>query len=835
MVHLEPQYEERSETNFQCEIQSDEIETLLMDASSIPSVTNTAIAEFLDETPGSSWSISNSTRSNLDDQQPQIDLANFLRRPVLIKTHVWAQADAAGVKASWYPWHLFFNSAPIKNKITNYGYISCTLKVKFVVNASPFYSGAMAFTYNPLQDLGGSTIIADAAGGEMIGYSQRPKVWVFPQTCQGGEVELPFFYHKNWLDITSQADVKAMGTITPVVYAPLSSATGITGTSIVVNIYAWAEDVKLHAPTIKLALQSSEFDYKPSQIASSVAAASNMLSRIPMIGPYMKATSSVASTFSSVASSFGFTNVPNMDTVSAVKVTAFPHNSSCEVSIPQDRSSVDPKNETTIDPRTVGLDGKDELQISYVAGKEAWLGNAILSSTDAVDALTLVSRVTPALMFRNSANDPNQYTPMAYLCEMFKHWRGDIIFRFKFICTRFHKGRVRITFDPVGDISSSVPDYTTVFNEVIDIGAEQDIEVRVPYMQATTYLMTSLTTGNYNLTGGGVIPNSVVANGLITMRVVNPLSGPVANTAIPVMVFVRAAENIEYAWPSLLTNSSNTLSPFALQSDEITYAITPTQVIAGHKVSDGDPKRNLIHFGERICSLRPLIHRSTFQYSIQLPTLDPANTLSVYTSSTSRRLKYPGFDPNGYFFANKIVGVGTAKYHYSRMNIAQLVSLLYIGQRGSMTWLYNLETNYLGSIPNVSLKRFDGTLTTSAWRQSKDSNIVADSSIARFMTTSYNDPNSGVALTDQRCQPGISMNFPYYSQFNFQFTNHAYATLGSQIDGSSYDNIQLQVATTTPAASGLRANVWAGCGPDYNFFFFINTPSLYLQTVPTSA
>jgi hypothetical protein len=74
--------------------------------------------------------------------------------------------------------------------------------------------------------------------------------------------------------------------------------------------------------------------------------------------------------------------------------------------------------------------------------------------------------------WRGLAASPTQFTPMSYAAFPFKWWRGDIIFRFKFICTRFHKGRVRITFDPINDISVSTPDYTTVFNEVVDIGAD---------------------------------------------------------------------------------------------------------------------------------------------------------------------------------------------------------------------------------------------------------------------------------------------------------------------------------------------------------------------------
>lgn len=815
------------------QLQSDEAE-FVMNASPATEQTSATVAEFLDETPGTSWGLEHPICTNLVDRQPEIELAKYLSRPVLIKTHTWAQTDNYTTTTTWYPWHLFFNSTPIKNKLNNYSFINCTLKLKFVINASPFYSGAMCFTYCPLQDLVGENIISDVAGAELMGYSQRPKVWIFPQTCQGGEMELPFFYHKNWLNITVADDVKAMGTITPALFAALVSANGTTGTSVVINVYAWAENVKLHAPTTKLALQSDEFDYKPSQIASGVAKAAGSLSRVPVIGPYMKATSVVASGFSKVASALGFTNVPNMEDVSAVKLQPFPHNASCEVSTPVDRSAIDPKNEVSLDPRTVGLDGTDELSIAHICQRETWLGNAILSSTDAVDALTLVSRVTPALMYQYSSTTPYQMTPMGYLSWLFRVWRGDIIFRFKFICTRFHKGRVRITFDPTNDISTTVPDYTTVFNEVVDIGAEQDVEVRIPYSQATTFLKCAPQSGNYNFSGSALAPDAN-CNGLVTMRVVNPLSGPISPTAIPVMVFVRAAENIEFAHPTNGAAYNQTLTPLTLQSDEIQYPVEPKQIIAGNKPTTGDPNKYLVHYGECVTSLRPLIHRNEYQYTIQSLGNLLTNTYCVYNFSQSRRLKYGGFDSNGPWTASKIVGVGTTNYSYIKNNLAQLVSLMYIGQRGSVRHTFNIESQAF-TPNNVVVKRLDVTISSSDYSAvavSTSTNVNVLSQVTIQNTLSY---NNGVALTDMRNQPAIAMDFPYYSRYNFQFVKPTTALLGSSTDGTDTDNVILQVQLPAVTTAGpIKVNVWSQLGPDYNFFFFRNTPSLYLHIYPTGA
>lgn len=70
-----------------------------MDGSSIQGQTQATVTEFLDETPGGHWAIPSQQLSNLVDCQPEIELAKYLSRPVLIKTHTWSQDDTADRKS----------------------------------------------------------------------------------------------------------------------------------------------------------------------------------------------------------------------------------------------------------------------------------------------------------------------------------------------------------------------------------------------------------------------------------------------------------------------------------------------------------------------------------------------------------------------------------------------------------------------------------------------------------------------------------------------------------------------------------------------------------------
>jgi len=73
-------------------------------------------------------------------------------------------------------------------------------------------------------------------------------------------MELPFFYHKNWLDITSATNVQNFGTINFVIFAPLGVAVSGGSSAVTVQVFAWMTDVELMGSTASLALQGDEYD-----------------------------------------------------------------------------------------------------------------------------------------------------------------------------------------------------------------------------------------------------------------------------------------------------------------------------------------------------------------------------------------------------------------------------------------------------------------------------------------------------------------------------------------------------------------------------------------------
>jgi hypothetical protein len=102
---------------------------------------------------------------------------------------------------------------------------------------------------------------------------------------------------------------------------------------------------------------------------------------------------------------------------------------------------------------------------------EAFIHESTWDSTDAQNVGLFYARVGPNLMRTESVTAATIFwgTPMSHVASNFSYWRGDIIFRFKFICTKYHRGRVMINWDPIGDIGTSGEYTTEIYSKIIDI------------------------------------------------------------------------------------------------------------------------------------------------------------------------------------------------------------------------------------------------------------------------------------------------------------------------------------------------------------------------------
>jgi len=776
------------------------------------------------------------------DDTDDISLGRFFARPSLINTQTWSTSDVTGILNTFDPWTLFLSSTAIRKKLDNFAFLRGNLHIKILVNGTPFQYGAARYCYFPYGSANRVRTNLTTSLTNLIPYSQVPGVFVSPQANAGGEMTLPFFYSKNWLDITSANEVSRMGSLTTMVYAPLRLAVAGGSTSVTLRVYAWMTDVQLMGSTAKLSLQGDEYGVGPVSLpASALAAAASALTRVPLIGKFARATEIGAGAVSKMASLFGYTNVPVIDDVHAYVPQNAPHLASTQIGQPTQKLTVDPKQELSIDSSFHSLGSQDELAISYLKKKESYFGATSWSTSDATGSQLFNMRVNPNLDSNIALNNASAVTvgyrsyqvPLSYFGRLFQYWRGDIRVRVKVICTKFHKGRLKISYDPVGDISAVDPPENTVYTQILDIGEHDDVTFTIPYHQPEGWktidrgLTTNWTPGN------ALAPRSDNDNGTLTIRVLNTLTAPATST-VSLLFFVSGGDNFEYAAPATSLSAEGAYpTMFNLQGEDTTD-VTPTEMVIGTTAAVL-PERYGVNMGECVASLRSLLHRHTL-YSTR--ALGDALSGNVRINTYLKRLpNSPGYDTSSWGSATKVlVASGSAPFAFVNMTPITWVTVAFCGYRGSVNYILTPNANSSPSLDRVTIYRSDATPGASevaTFPSTAMTPVTAPGKLAPQNYFSTGRPIGveglgGAALTSTRTNASIMFNFPNYSKNNFARADPTVLALGSSQDDTRQENVGVEIwlDTTTTPASRFSVSIYAGAGPDYNPVFFLCCPTI---------
>lgn len=759
-------------------------------------------------------------------------LTDFLSRPVRILSLAWATSAPSGrIFGQYNPWKLFFSNQYIQYKLNNYAFLRCNLKLKIIVNASPFYYGALRMAYTPMTgmaesgDLGSTSMI-------LMQNSQKPGVWIDPSLSEGCEMTLPFIYHRNFLKISDVTNFEDIGDIRFYNYAPLQSANGVASASVSIQVYAWAEDVQLSGPTLGLALQGDEYGTGPvSGPASAVARIASAAKNVPYIGKFAAATEMGAGAVVRIAKLFGFTNVPVITPAVPMRPSPFPQMASTEIGYPVEKLTIDSKNELSIDPTIVGCEPIDELAISHLVQKPSVIIVSPWATTDNVDTNIVTMRVNPfAFALQTAAGQTRvQMTPTAMVAYLFNHWRGDLIYTFKFVASPFHKGRVRISYDPVDANMQTATDIGSVLqNTIVDLGAEREVEVRVPFQQLTSWLNVTKATTVAPFANGnaGLSVLEGTDNGMLTVKVLTLLTAPVATAPVNIIVSIRGADNLEFGNPSQI---STEFTPFNLQGENFEANIGSTK--------GGDDHLYRVNFGEKISSLRPLLRRSNYVDSL-IGVAGVGTFSHIHKWVCPKYAAHPGYDPAALTNAVGLIAPGsTFKFQYTQMTPWHWIVRAFIAQRGAIHWHLNASSN--ATLQNVTIAR--STIARSAPSSlvsGSGSDVLSDT--YRFFISTTEPTAGGTAITNVLTQAGISHAIPNYSMFRFQSTNplriNSPVSSYTRLDDGQAQEFQVLAVTGHTGNLFPALHRYMSVGTDYSLYSFLCVPSwVKLPSWPTAA
>jgi hypothetical protein len=549
---------------------------------------------------------------------------------------------------------------------------------------------------------------------------------------------------------------------------------------------------------------------------------------LEVVGRFATATKIGASAVSSIATLFGWCNVPVISSVMPFKNLPFHDLASAEISQPISKFTLDPKAEVSVSPYMVGLTGEDELSIASFVQRDSYLTSFTWNTTDAANTLFFASVVNP-LMYDRGTADVNgtlsiNQTPMCLVARMFRYWRGDIIFTFRIIASKFHRGRLRIHWEPYSTPSTVSDTSHLNMTKIIDIESNADVEFRVPFLQSVPWLEQMHQGDIYTTNRWSTATVKTWAanddNGSLVVRCLNNLSAPVDTAPITVQVFVRGSENLQFANPIDITNRFSYLVP---QSDNGVEYVT--------KVDGGTFLKN---WGEPILSLRKLMRRSQL---VDIKPLFLTSTSTAYLQEQrypmSKYPPMPGYTTTSFEVAGKVSDALTSGFNYTFWTYFAWVAPCFLGLRGSMRWHINVINHQEHGPSSVAIYRDPGVT------------IQAPSSVVLIPSTSntpstysnsvfnsiVNNGSSGVALTNYETQTGLSVEMPFMIPFKFYINNWITWMTGSSTDKSNADLYKIIVRINDNNTNqDMAMERYASIGTDFNAHFFLSVPTLYYNS-----
>lgn len=780
-------------------------------------------------------------------------LGNFFSRPVKIQSYSWA--TGMNLFEKFNPWQDFFENTRVLNRITNFNLLRCKLKVRIVLNGNGFHYGRAIASYLPLHNLDAFTKDRSFFIQDVVAASQRPHVYLDPTTSQGGTLTLPFVWYKNALRIPSQ-EWREMGEIIIHGMQNLKHANGATD-QVIVSVFAWAEEVSLSIPTANepgaLSPQMGEIftpqakdEYGTGPIsrpAGIVAKAAGALSNTPGIGMYARATAMAANAVSGIASMFGYSRPVELADITPYKPTLLGNMANTNVPDTSQKLTLDVKQELTIDPRVMGLGSTDEMTIKSIAQRESFLTQFGWAVADSAETLLWNSEVSPVLWNELTGTHDELHMPACCFAALpFRRWRGSMKFRFQIVASSFHKGRLKITYDPSYPLTN---EYNTNYTYIIDLAKERDFTVEIGWGQEKSLINHRnpiQDTIPYSTTALGADPGSN-ANGIISVYVVNDLTVPnsTANNDIEVNVFVSVGDDFEVFDPD--SGNIEDLVWFQPQMGEI---FSPQMAeVEGQPINQPDadltkredepmkaePSQTMaptlsdqdhticVYYGDPITSFRQCLKRYNYHSAVSSVEAEFSSTLINLRNSNFPY--YRGYAPGAVH--ETAVPVPATPYNYCKMTLLNYVTPAFTCRRGGLRWKY-FRTG--GETQETSLMMVCRDATSVAGYDQQETAMITQDGGNQFDRVRQNEiliPHTwdGAVVTSTRQNPVVEAELPFYT--NVRFFPAKQADLTSAF-GSFRQYHWMSTIWKASASDAAAIHCFVSVGEDYNLGFFTGAP-----------
>jgi hypothetical protein len=750
--------------------------------------------------------------------------------------------------------------------------------LKILINGNSFYYGRALVSYNPYSENDQVSVDRAFFLQDIIAASNKPHILLDPCTSEGGHMCLPFIWPENYLDITKSGWENDMGECTIHDFDVLQHANGGTD-PITISIFAWAEDVSLLIPTTVAAQSDStscveldEFGFpRPfvhqaktmsnmsnddefksngliSKPASAIAKAADALTMIPYIAPYAKATSMIASKMGNIARIFGYSRPQIMTDIQPYVPRYCGNLANSDAPEAVQKLSLDSKNELTVDTRTMGLAGADELTIHSIASRMTFWRQFDWPEAAVTDSLLASMSVQPFCGDTVTAGAVTEIhsTALAFATGPFEAWQGTIKFHFKVICSEYHHGRLRLVYNPLTNNSGPVA-FNQVYSTTVDISSEREFDYECKWTDIRAWNAcigingiadNTLFSTSSNIAGGGIADN-----GTLSVYVVNELTTPSTTPAdVKVQVWVAAGDDFAVAIPS---SNLKTLSYFQQQASMESPDAPLAQAgdnsnnpVGGNPIDTfgtdqapllKDDNQYLIYQGERVVSYKDLLRR--YQYHNSYWPQSVGTGYRYYNLDIPGMPMYRGWDPNG-IDAGVSSAATNEPYNFCSMTVLNYLTPAFVCQRGAFRhkWIVSGASSTLAK-PTLSATRHEALFPIGFSQVGKplDDTIFGDrrKNLQQMERSTLN----GTAVVPISLNNTLEIELPYYSMGQ-RFKPARFLNIAGIGDNQSVE-IATEVSNSGQDAN-FRLDHFTSVGEDFTLGMFVGAPIMYSYTDPTA-
>lgn len=768
---------------------------------------------------------------------PQVNdssaLSNFLQRPVLVASRVWAINSNFSYDLD--PWTAYLTHPSVVEKLQHYYRLSAAIKVHLVFSGTPFHYGCLyvgnrphpGFTVSedPQFNLATTSELASSDESKKVVLSQLEGACCNPGFDDSVDLYVPYVHYKPAIELGgAYNDISTVHMQSFSILRQANDGVEPIGIEIFVSLVDPVVDV-------------------PTAVRQGFSMDEALKTGKKWLTKGLRATQLAEEWVPVAASVWAMLGLSRpLEHLEPTSVRQIPYNlAACDAPDTSGTLSVYRNQEVVLDGGSVGTTMEDELLFNSLAARDCYLSSATWFPTDPAGEFLFGAVVTPQLgvvsTFSKSSQLPTTFdpvsavtlTPVGMVSTALRYARFTMKYRVRVVCSQYHKGRVRVWCDPGYEYNGS-PGHNLVNAGVLNLAESRELEIEVPWQNVRDCVERPSPFESYVYNRAQGPADFIVQlgassannfNGMIVVEVLTPLVAPTASGEVTVLFSACATE---------ITGHSPQLPP-GVASD---MGAAPYVIAQSFDVSGGDS----------IASFRTLLKRYCLEYTVQHRCQSNEGQGQVLEMILPMYLPVPGYDPAGLDVDDN----GLTRANYTAMSFRMFVSSAFALVRGAMRAKIEVATANAASIGSgrsfaarttLSVAEFGGVeRRRQRTRVSNGTLFNTECSAARqarLLSTALEGQQD--ANISGRHTSFLDVQLPYTSNYRARAAR-AGATVGVHAriptDGSSRQNMLLstEVSSTINTSFALYRVYCAGA-EDFTTLCFIHAPVL-LADIPNA-